>query len=282
MPHKELDEKREEMVNFLLENIVAREIERQDNNIVFNDKAGRQFFIRTLSRQEDFSYEFEEDPRQFDNNRRELQAIYNQISFFIQEKNKEGLIPGFVLLQAETDFSQLTNRTEQLVNRGHFLKQKISPGKPDYDEKVLDPIELALQQYYRHNSRNSSKRRGISGLTYFPELIYFNPKKGIIEVVSFANVANPSEFKVDTCPICEKPNRARNDHQFCKAGRAYLAYALRRDRARYEKHILISRKRRNIDSGCETQAEKGAIFKPARLDHTKLTLPSEQYLAVVK
>ena len=282
MSHKTLDEKREEMIGFLLENIVAREIERQNNDIVFSDGVGRQFFIRTLSRQEDFPYNFEKDPTQFDNNRRILQAIYNEISFYIQRKNTEDYIPGFVLLQADTDFSQLKDRTEQLVNRGHFLKQKLGPGKQYFDTRELDPIELALQQYYRHNSRNSGKRRGIGWMVYRPELIYFNPKKGIVEVVSFANVIDPSKFKDDNCPVCEKPNRPRYDHQPCKTEGAYLNYALRRDRARYEKRILISRKRRTIDSKCQKEAEKGLRFIPAELDSARLTLPSGQYLAVVK
>ena len=279
---KTLHDKREQMVNFLLENIVAREIERQNNDIVFSDSVGRNFFIRTLSRQLDFSYDSREDPRQFDNDRRILQAIYDEISFYIQRKNTEEYIPGFVLLQAETDFSQLKDRTEQLVNRGHFLKQKISPGKPDFDTRELDPIELALQQYYRHNSRNSSKRRGISGLTYFPELIYFNPKKGIIEVVSFANVSDPSRFKVDRCPSCQNPNGEEYDHQACKGTKTYLRHALQRQEARYTKHILISRQRKPRSSTSKKEAERGLKFMPAELDSTKLTLPSEQYLAVVK
>ncbi|TKJ16946.1 hypothetical protein CEE44_00210 [Candidatus Woesearchaeota archaeon B3_Woes] len=281
MPHRTLHDKREEMIQFLLENIVGREIERIGNDIEFKGSADRKFFIKTLSKQAEFPYRFDDDPKHFDNDRRRLQAISNSISFFVQGKNTLGYIPGFVLLQADTDFSQLKDRTQPLVNEGYFLKQKID-SEAHYDERILDPIEVALYQFYHHNTRNSGKKRGIRGLTYFPELIYFNPKKGIVEVVSFAHVTDPCEFKDDNCPVCEKPNRSMHDHQPCKAGGAYVNYAKKRGVARYEKNILISRTRRIIDSTCQIEAEKGVRFMPAELSISKLTLPSEQYLAVVK
>ena len=80
------------------------------------------------------------------------------------------------------------------------------------------------------------------------------------------------------------------DHEECKSNRAYLEHVLQRDIARYERRIMISRKRNTRDSQCKRKSEKGVVFKPANIHHEfgtkepykKVYTPSKQVqLAIV-
>src|SRR3989338_10132712 len=161
MTDKTLEEKREEMTGFLLENIVGKDIKREGNDIIFTDSKGKQYFIKTLSKQADFPYDFETNPHNFDEDRRRLKTLYDSVVSFIEEKNNAGFIPGFVFLEADTDFSQLTNRTKRIVNRGDFLKQALRSDRNEkafYNKKELDPLEVVVRQFYKNNSENSGQK----------------------------------------------------------------------------------------------------------------------------
>lgn len=292
MPHRTLDDKREQMINFLLENIVAKNVRRHGSDITFTDGRNRDYSISALSRQADFPFDFEEDPRIFDNDRKRLDTICEEIASVIQEKNDEGLIPGFVLLQADTDYSQLIEeRTEFLVNHGHFLKQELpSHARPHtrWDIRTLDSFELALLQFYRHTEESLGKRSvkkiGVYNprRVYHPELVYFNTKRGTIEAVWFADTSDPLKFKLDNCPVCKNPNEERYTHESCREEPAYTKYVMRRNEARYTNRIMVSRTRRSKDSRAGTQAEIGVRFKPTTIDNTKLDVPEGLYIAVVR
>ena len=274
------------MIKFLLENTVSRSIRRENKDIILTDNKGRNYFIKTLSKQEDFPYDFKKNLNNFDNDRARLNAIMQELRFFIYRKYQEGFIPGFVLLRADTDYDQLKKRTKPIVNEGHFLKQALYRNiKPDYDNKIMDPLEIVLQQFYRHNGRNAHKR--ISGKKrekiYFPELVYFNSNHNNVEVVWFANTIDPSEFKDPNCPVCSNPNGEKYDHRPCRETKDYTNYVLQRNQARYSKLILSSRQRRSLESRCNTRSEKGLVWVPSGLDNSKLELPKgETYIAVVK
>ncbi len=95
MPGTTLDQRREQMIRFLLENIVAREIKRVDNDVVFTDKRKfpdkreKRYYIKTLSKPDDLPYDFEIDSARFDNDGRRLHTICKAVASFIQEQNSQ-------------------------------------------------------------------------------------------------------------------------------------------------------------------------------------------------
>jgi hypothetical protein len=281
---KTLKEKREQMIGFLLENIVAKDIERQGNDIVVSAFNGNQYFIKTVSKQKDFPCDFEEDPKKFDKDRERLRALFDEVGSFIEEKNTQGLIPGFVFLRAETDYAAMQEKGKVLVNYGHFLKQELASDlnvKPDWDTKRLDPLELVVQQFYKRNSASQKQRRLRRGVAYNPELNYFNTKENRLEVVWFGDVEDPQKFIDFSCPVCDLQDDV--DHSACKRKLAYREYVAERDEARYSKSIWTSKIRRSKESRCRSDAQKGIRLKQARLDDVKLHLPSKElYIAVVK
>jgi len=268
-----LEEKREQMISFLLENIVAKTIERQDDDIIFTDKKGIRYFIKTLSRQSDFQYDFQEDPKGFDKDRFMLRAIRDGIASFIESKGYH--VPGFIFLKADTDYSQLKERTESPVNRGHFLKQKLpdkdSP-KPYFDERKLDPLEIVIQQFYKNACSKIGKTRVNGYGLYHPELYYFNPKQQIVDVVWFNDIGDPNKFKKEGCPICKKPNEPKYDHAPCREDQDYWKYAKAREAARYEKRMWAVKKKAHE-----------MVFEPATVKCSYLGLPDRELrLAVIR
>jgi hypothetical protein len=291
---KTLEEKREQMLGFLLENIVCktkakkRQIERRGREIVFTDNRGVEYSVTTISRASDFPYDFDKNPARFDEGRRELVTITDQFGDFIDDKNRQGLVPGFVFLQSDTDFNQLKERTTRIINRGSFLKQ-VTPSQlgltGTYDCRFLTPLELSLENFYRNNSVCKDQKTTYAGSLYYPGLIYFNPKENKLDIVWFMNTSDPSEFRnTAACNSCRLPNGPEYDHQACKRERNYIFdYVIPRDNARFGKAIRIMKQRRTLDSRCETQAEKGVRFMPADLIETRLYAPSEEVkVALIK
>lgn len=280
--HKTLEEKREEMIGFLLENIVAKSIERKNNDIIFTDGKGIKYFIKTISRQSDFQYDFVEDPKSFDNDRLRLKRINGKVALFLELKS--GYVPGFVFLQADTDYSQLDERTQNIVNNGSFLKQKLptkSEPKPHFDRRVLDPLEIVIQQFYRTSDSRRGKTKMRENRTYSPELYYFNPKEQRIDVVWFSDVKDTNHFKRVNCPMCNKPNGY--DHTACREDQDYWRYAKARDEARYEKGIWVVKRRREIASRSQTEAEHGIVFEPTTVNGSYLGLVGRKLnLAVIQ
>jgi hypothetical protein len=288
-----LDEKREQMIGFLLENIICRavlgkrQIKKDGIDVVFTDKEGQEYSIRTLSRQLEFPYSFENDPKRFDEDRRRLKAILDHVASFTREKNRQGYVPGFVFLAADTDFSQLKERTTRIVNSGHFLKQVLPSdvdAKPSLDTRMLDPLELAVEQFYRNNEVCQKQRTSYAGSEYYPGLIYFNAKKNGIDVVWFMDVADATEFRYAACPICKLTNGPQNDHSGCKRTKEYIdEFAKPRDIARYVKAIRIMKHRTEIESRCQSPAEKGVRFQAALLDAQQQYIAGETlYIALIK
>jgi len=279
-----LDEKRESMIEFLAGNIKGKNINREGNDVSYEAKNGTRFFIKTLSRQMEFPFDFVEEPNNFDEDRRRLRTLCSAVAEFIRGKNQQGYVPGFVFLAADTDYSQLRNRTTSIVNHGHFTKQELpshdSP-KPHTDQKYLDPLELVVQQFYRFNNLNGNKKRHAMRDVYVPEQTRFNPKTGIIEVVYFSDV-KPSELgKMECCPACRKQNGEGISHMQCKETPDYIRYRAARYQERYQRDIMIALRRVPID-GKHQQVEKGISFVPAEVYSAKLQVPYPLKIAVVK
>jgi len=287
MTVRKLKEKREQMIEFLLGNIIARSAERRGNDIVSRGYDGKDYLIKIFSRQADFKYDFKENPKTFDDDRRRLHAMKRGLASLVQDINSKGFIPGFVFLRAETDYPD-PKEGGKAVNHGYFLKQR-GPRRgekaPNKDVKRLDQLELVVQQFYRHNSANVDRRiiSEKNRLTYYPELIYFNTKEDQLEVVWFADTSDPEKFKKNYCPICDESNYKTYDHTTCRVDDRYRRYVASRNDARYTKRIMISMERGHRISARQTEAEKGVSFTHAELDTAKLKLPSRGlYIAMVR
>jgi hypothetical protein len=285
MEQRTLEEKREQMLEFLVNNIIANDVHREGNDVVFTGKGAKKFLIKTLSRQSDFKYDFEEDASKFDEDRRRLLVIKDGLVKLITDINQQGYVPGFVLLRAEADYSQITGeRTTRLVNHGHFLKQLLPSEdnpKPRYNLKVLDPIELVMWHLYGSTISNDGKRIISKGDAYTPEVLYFNTKKNTIEVACFADIADAKRFRSQYCPVCEHPNEGYN-HSPCKEMPEYIWYRQARERARYQKKLTVSTERTTLDSRTHVKSRKGVEFAPSLVMAGKLGLPQgELYLATV-
>ena len=267
MPRRPLKEKREEMIDFLLENTACkilngrRMIKRVGNDVVFTDKNGVEYYVKTLSRQADFPYEFTRKPGDRDEDRRRLLTAHRAVADFIDKRNETGLIPGFVLLRAETDYDEVGARVrfrragisnyrqldqvDYFANFGHFLKQKLPCRDelvPHNHTKVLDPLEFVLKEFYRNNNVNEERERNSrEGNVYHPGLLYFNPKTGELEEVIFSDVDDPRRFIGLDCPACGEGDNV--SHKGCKRTRVYREHAQKRSRARYEKKVWAPRKR---------------------------------------
>jgi len=267
---RSMEEKRNMMHDFLLENIVAGNKTIEGNELHATGKKGNKYSINMLTRQSDFPVEFIPDPANFDNDREMLKQVFLQIVNYISEKNSRGIVPGFIFLRAETDYWQLTERVNRIANHGHFLKQKLSDNrnpKPHYDVKTLDPLELSVLQIYK-KVVSSGKKFMQNGREYYPELIYFNTKNPNkpVEVIRFSDTKNPSKFKLSECVSCHKPNTPKYDHSGCKDNPHYLNYMLDRKEARYDKHIMIIKKRKHIHPGKENSLRNGVRFDSRELD----------------
>ena len=116
---KTLEEKREQMISFLLENIVVREIngkrmieDRSDKedmtyDIIFTAKNKEEYLIKTLSRQAEFPTGFVNNHVNFDEDRRALLTRLNELTDFIEDTKPalvlEELIGQFLLSQGSGD-----------------------------------------------------------------------------------------------------------------------------------------------------------------------------------
>lgn len=301
MPKRTLNEKREQMTRFLFENIHTkvtrgkRIIEVVGNDIAFTDRDGVEYFIKTLSKQSDFPYNFETNPRFFDNDGRKLDNLCEVVSSFIQEKNKEGFIPGFVFLRAETNYPK--NGDGKITNHGYFLKQELRSNtnpSPTFDNKRIDHLEVIIRLFYKYNDCNINEKLKIKNNDniYFPELIYFNSKKniskaGTVEVIWFSHKANPSLYILENCPICENPNGDEYDHRPCKTSRKtkyqYIEYTKKRSEARYSKFIFRKKEKVPIKSRSKSRKKKGVRFQPVKLvSDTKLYLPHNKVLYIAR
>jgi hypothetical protein len=288
---QKLQDKTEQMVSFLLDNIVGEDITRQDNDISFvvpSRKKGIQpirYLIKTLSRQSDFPFEFEEDKTGIDEDRRRLKTIKDTALKQVKDLNAQGITPGFVFLRAETDYSQVRARSELkrlginlhelqqsvvrehlreyykcFANYGHFLKQRLPSREnllPHNDLKKIDPIELIFSHLYRFNDVNSQRQRTghtRTDRTYYPGLLCFNTKEQRLEEAIFHDVDDARRYSGFACPICDT-----EDHTQCKKTMAYRDAVLARNKARYEKHIWATRTRTSDIRFRQAELDK-AIF----------------------
>jgi hypothetical protein len=298
-------EKKEQMIKFLLESIVGENITRDQEDILFTVPSRRKcvssvnYLIKLITKQSDFPYEFTKSSGKRDEDRRRLKKIKTSLLDLTRDMNRAGFIPGFVLLRAETDYSQVRARTELkrlginlnelrqnivkdhlkeyykcFANYGHFLKQKLPSSVdilPHNDLKVIDPLELMLSFLYRFNSVNSERTREryqMQGQIYHPGLLYFNTKEDRLEEVIFHDVDDATRFRNLECPSCHQKDA---DHTDCKKEKVYRNEVLARNRARYEKHMWATRV---IDSDIR--------FVQADLDHSAFGITDDLTVAVLE
>ena len=301
MNHPTLEQKREQMINFLLENIVCREIERWGNDVVFEDHKRQKYLIKALSKPSDIPYDFEKDPKCIDNDADEVKAIEDAIKSHIVQTSPE-FVTGFVLLEADKDYDQLNPRTKNNVNSIGFLQQDFpSPSESRHyynrGNTKLKNIELALLRLYKNNNLNQNKRilAQSSSLIYYPELIYFRPKlerdgkvihDKALRNIYFADLADASRYEDVECPVCNKSNNQDNDHESCKQSKTYISYVRQRTYARYSKMFMISKERKpQKDSSLPLfdNAKPSIRFMPAVLNNTEISLPESKFsIAVLK
>ena len=294
MAERPLSEKREEMIEFLVDNIQG-DTARHGNDIVIAPKGNTPaVYVKTLSRQSDLPIEFEADDRRFDTGRDLLWTATNDtIADFVREKNKEGFLPAFVLLRSEVTHERLIEDADSdRLNYGHFLKQATfnplkAKEKPKFNTAHLDPLEVMLTQWHRARKGERSIKRQSRGNTYYQELTYYDSKKKRLLVVYFSDIVDPAQYKSSACPVCLKPNEDRNtgevyDHESCKKTWSYkLDYAKDRDIARFYKHWWGVKKRSAADS--RRKKEPQPEFREMKVDSRLVRMPGEHYrIAIIK
>lgn len=285
MSKSQLQIRREQMTQFLLESIIGEHFTQDGNSILFSELGKRRgeeeklkYWIETISKPAEFPYEFQKDPKQFDNERRRLNALRLAIAQFILEKNQEGYVPGFVLLRAD-----ILPDIRLMVRQNGFLKQKRPSKKgpePRRGEVNIDPLEYVLSEYHRFNSLNDGYRFDGDRGFYVPGGIYFNPTKGVIQDVQFRDSTNHCRYDLEECPVCEKPNGEDYDHEPCKKGEnklVYLNYVIERKKARFERRIRIRVEREKIERINLFEVKGGMKFDPVTLDTRQLGLPDDYH-----
>lgn len=275
-----LAKRREEMFDFLESNIVAKNINPEKNILHFVDHKNQAYQIITISSEKELKnlieFKHQNDSTTLDNDREELKGMLEKIINYITKVNEEtDEIPGFVFLQSETDFKQsnIDERVDKLVNKIGFNKQQIGNNyfkRPFYDIRKFNQAELVLWALHQKTiGENRTKPRYIKykGF-YLPELAQYNPNKKILEVSDYKHVFSPDEFKqVYRCPVCVAPEGP--DHSECKKDIEYTKYVMRRNKARYLKHIFINKERRDKVLGSKSK-ESGVRFKPVELERSFL------------
>jgi len=210
-------EQLEEMVDFIVSNLVAKKVNQEGRFIEVIDHKDNPFLIVPYSSAtkefvEDTGFHPTNNPDIVDNDRVNLYLMTAHLFNFIRDVNigfalpEGGLLqdyigfiktlkhgekpvtPIFILQQSDTDFSQvsLTGRVDTIVNRaGNFNKQvlgtKHTP-KPFFSKRKLLPLELALWGIYQHTDRElSPTERRYNGYGFLPSTYVFNPKAGHIQ-----------------------------------------------------------------------------------------------------
>lgn len=264
MAQSRLSQERDAMIDYMLTHTVGDNLEVivEDDTpkkyaLSFKGEDGQQYLIRLLSRQWEVAPDFKYDQSQFDESRRQLLASLDKVTNMIVQTNEQGKIPGFFLLRSDTDYSQFKHRTKPIINEGgHFMKQMVGDnGNPNplFDERMLDPVEVALQLIHRQTNGLKGRKptherqkvhpdkshRQLGIKIYKPELYYFNPlsknPEEMITIAYFMNVDDPEKFKLASCPACHNPNGKDYNHGGCKGTQNYQAYRANRDDARYHK-----------------------------------------------
>lgn len=213
----EIGEQREQMLDFLVDSLVAKEINQEGNLIELIDYKNQPFLIVPYSFScKDFSIEtdFQEvkDSTNIDNDRLNLMKMSAFLLNYISQINQgsaipeEGLLkdyidtlkgtkikpkpitPFFILQQANTDFNQVPeeNRYDVRVNRaGNFNKQelgtKFNP-KPLFSSRKLSKLELVIWSIHQRTNRQFSptERYNIEK-GFLPCTYVFNPKRGNLQ-----------------------------------------------------------------------------------------------------
>jgi hypothetical protein len=213
----EIGEQREQMLDFLVNNLVAKSINSEDGLVELIDYKDQPFLVVPYSFAcKDFSGEtrFKEvkDNTLVDNDRVNLFRMTAFLLNYISQINKgiaipeEGLLhdyietlkgtkikpkpitPVFILQQANTDFNQVPkeNRYDVRVNRGgNFNKQvlgtKFNP-KPLFSSRKLSKLELSIWSIYQKTDRQFTRNEENSMKDGFLPCTYvFNPKVGFLQ-----------------------------------------------------------------------------------------------------
>lgn len=294
-----LSEKREEMIDFILRNarketvsgIETVSTERLGNDVLVHMPAGKKnIYVKTISRQQDSPYEFEQNPKNFDNEREKLRAINltiaDYVKYFKTEACKNTLggeyVPAFVLLGSEVDRKQVTDqRTSNLVNHGYFLK-RVTKDNPHMNLIKMDPLELTLMYWHRLEKgkppKKTQKRK-----QHMPGLTYFDPEYQEIVFAHFADKKNVPDYKRTECPVCYKKN-GEADHTRCRENLTYKRdYASPRDEALYHKYWERQKTRTDIDREKEKGKVQGLEFRMMSVDTGILKLDYKDCeIAVIK
>ncbi len=234
------------MFDFLRKNIACKKVYQEPDRSLIVKKRNATYWIRAFSRIGEVKPDFHKDPTNFDEDRRYLQTLYDEMLEVITQTNQKGLIPGFVFLKSVPDRKNLG--TGKRVNDSSFGKQYVQgTSRPWNDMRQLSPLEVVIQQFNGHHSKTSNQSDGKMvqkrwkgkiriddhdvHYSYFPELAYYNPKKNQLEINYYAKIADTLPFKRDTCPVCVLDNSS--DHQACKRSREYVSWVKERTFARY-------------------------------------------------
>lgn len=259
-----LEDKREMMFKFLLENIVVktsnkkRLIEKKGSEIYFTSYKGEERVIKCFSKPEEVGFTFTSSRHKFDEDRRMLNEIHKYFLELINNYNKKGVIPGFIFLRAETDYTQFSDRTNHLVNYGNFIKQFLPNEylrKPLFDVKNLHPLFLAFGKAYMNSDKLKDKKRlavfrgstlsydNKSYVFYRPKGIVYNIKENRLEEIWTLKVGNLDITKLKNCPVCDHSNEEDYSHDSCKDSTKYLDYVKLREHLRYTLYIKHSKVR---------------------------------------
>lgn len=208
---------RKEMLDFIVSNLVAKEINQSERFIELIDYRENPFLIIPYSSRlnefvKDTGFDKVTDDTILDRDRANLFGISVYLLNYISEINRgislpeDGLLmdyvntmkglnivsnpitPVFMLQQSNTDFSQTSydKRYDKIVNRGgNFNKQelgtKINP-KPSLSTRKLGELELVLWMLGQKTNRNFNKtEQKYIEHGFLPATYVFNPNIGSIQ-----------------------------------------------------------------------------------------------------
>lgn len=296
--NRTLAQRRSEMLEFMVENTLGTthlEIGNRElgNYRLLVEGEQQPFFIQLLSRPMDFfdllRFRYFSPSREIDTNRDNLLRLYQKWCQYVVDINEADLIPGTVLLQSETNFSesQLDEKSVPLINKIGFLHQVTSnkwQTEVIYNRRVLGLTDRVLHELFLHPENPLSQSQ--TG-TFRRELSMFNINKGFLEVNALREPAEKEELtfydtlqgsRKDYCVVCEEVEKLYN-HKECKDTRTYQKHASHIAKIRYQRDNYIFKQRsENIEF------ETFALDK----EHLKLMLPRRKlardnyYIASVK
>ncbi len=248
--------RREEMYDYLEDNLNAtfrlKNAFYLENHAIFALSKQKEVF-KLLNFKEETKNPFE-----IDLDKKNLNELYAKLVKYVILHNESGLIPGFILLQAKTDFVQAkkNKRKDTIVNQLGFNKQILESEKSSktfFDKRKLTPVEFTLLTLMQQSNQEEIyiPHKG----KYEKELATYNPNKHLLEINAYKSRIQVDPIlvnSVDSCYNCGRVENFRESHEKCKKTNKYLSAVIERTKERYHRNLLIRKQIGDEDIQVET------------------------------